>query len=87
MCWLADLQVFKELVLPRDAVAGLVCTVPLVAMMLAVTEYGDQFSEIRDIKLMLQKTILPVIRKMPIWVRSDAQYLCSAITCSSALHT
>lgn len=72
---MTGLQILEEFIFPRDVVAGLGYTIPLLASMLAVVEYGDLFSGIREIKSMLQKTILPVIRKMPIWVRPGAQYL------------
>ncbi|GMH40181.1 hypothetical protein BSKO_08085 [Bryopsis sp. KO-2023] len=64
---LAGAPISKELLPPYDLIPGLVCTIPLCLLLLAIVDFGDDVEEIREIKSLLQKTIVPLVKEMPFW--------------------
>lgn len=64
----AGLRVWDELIGPVDIIGGLLWCLPMVIAMLVTVSITERFPELIKIKRLLQKTIVPLLHKMPTWV-------------------
>lgn len=64
---LAGAPIVKEFMPPYNLVPGLVGTIPLCFVLLAIVDFGQEWEEVKEIKALLQKTIIPVVNSLPFW--------------------